>query len=142
MSPRNLDWGHYCISFPSYFQNNRSEFSKTRHFKRNIHFFSGGRGLSQTPPLVGGIPSPRTSPVASYKAFWFRPPYPRIPLRFTPCELLKLPERYYLECMSDICCTRLVEIQDAKKPFRHHRTTLSGCIFTTKACIDNRKKTC
>ena len=24
----------------------------------------------------------------------------------------------------------------------HHRTTLSGCIFATKACIDNRKKTC
>ena len=25
---------------------------------------------------------------------------------------------------------------------RHHRTTLSGHIFATKACIDNRKKTC
>jgi len=30
---------------------------------------------------------------------------------------------------------------DAKKsPSGHHRTTLSGCIFATKACIDNRKK--
>ena len=27
-----------------------------------------------------------------------------------------------------------------KSPFRHHRSTLSGCIFTTKACIDNRKE--
>jgi len=25
-------------------------------------------------------------------------------------------------------------------PYWHHRTTLSGCIFATKACIDNRKK--
>ena len=34
-----------------------------------------------------------------------------------------------------------LQIQDAKKsPSRHHRTTLSGHIFTTKACIDNRKK--
>ena len=29
-----------------------------------------------------------------------------------------------------------------KSPSRHHRTTLSGHIFATKACIDNRKKTC
>jgi len=27
-------------------------------------------------------------------------------------------------------------------PSQHHRTTLSGHIFATKACIDNRKKTC
>ena len=27
-----------------------------------------------------------------------------------------------------------------KLPFLHHRTTLSGYIFGTKACIDNRKK--
>jgi len=27
-------------------------------------------------------------------------------------------------------------------PSRHRRTTLSGHIFATKACIDNRKKTC
>jgi len=29
-----------------------------------------------------------------------------------------------------------------KSPSRHRRTTLSGHIFATKACIDNRKKTC
>ena len=29
-----------------------------------------------------------------------------------------------------------------KSSSRHHRTTLSGCIFATKACIDNRKKNC
>ena len=28
-----------------------------------------------------------------------------------------------------------------KSPSRHHRTTLLGCIFATKACIDNGKKT-
>ena len=34
-----------------------------------------------------------------------------------------------------------LEIQDAKKsPFWHIRTNLSGYIFGTKACIDNRKK--
>jgi len=27
-----------------------------------------------------------------------------------------------------------------KSPLRHHRTSLSGCIFSIKACIDNRKK--
>jgi len=26
-------------------------------------------------------------------------------------------------------------------PSAHHRTTLSGCIFATKARIDNRRKT-
>ena len=35
-------------------------------------------------------------------------------------------------------------MQEAKiaknSPSAHHRTTLSGCIFATKACIDNRKK--
>jgi len=40
-----------------------------------------------------------------------------------------------------MCCTRLAEnIPRKKSPFWHHRTTLSGCIFETKACIDNRKK--
>jgi len=48
-----------------------------------------------------------------------------------------------VECMSEMCCTRLAENTGRKKsPFWHHRTTLSGCIFATKACIDNRKKTC
>jgi len=44
-----------------------------------------------------------------------------------------------------MCCTRLAEIQDAKNRQKstsgHHRSTLSGYIFATKACIDNRKKT-
>ena len=39
-----------------------------------------------------------------------------------------------------------LNIQDAKmthiSPSGHHRTTLSGYVFATKACIDNRKKTC
>jgi len=38
-------------------------------------------------------------------------------------------------------CTRLAANTGRKKsPFRHHRTTLSGHIFATKAFIDNRKK--
>jgi len=39
-----------------------------------------------------------------------------------------------------------LKTQDAKSrqksPSGHHPTTLSGYIFATKACIDNRKKTC
>jgi len=53
-----------------------------------------------------------------------------------------------LGCRSEMCCTRLAgntrRKNDAKmtqkSPYRHHRTTLPGCIFATKACIDNRKK--
>jgi len=43
-----------------------------------------------------------------------------------------------------MCCTRLAENTGRKNrqksPSGHHRTTLSGYIFATKACIDNRKK--
>jgi len=45
-----------------------------------------------------------------------------------------------------MCCMWLAEkIQDAKKiakklPSVHHRTTLLGYTFATKAIIDNRKK--
>jgi len=43
-----------------------------------------------------------------------------------------------LECRSEMCCTRLAENTGCKKiaknsPSAHHRTTLSGCIFSTKA---------
>ena len=44
-----------------------------------------------------------------------------------------------LECMSEMRCTLLAEIQQ-KLPFWYHRTNLSGCIFAAEACIDNRKK--
>jgi len=42
-------------------------------------------------------------------------------------------------------CTRLAANTGRKKssqksPSGHHRTTLSGYIFTNKACINNRKK--
>ena len=47
-----------------------------------------------------------------------------------------------LERRSEMCCTRLAiqltQKNDAK--MGHHRTTLSGWVFATKACIDNRKK--
>jgi len=40
-----------------------------------------------------------------------------------------------------MCCTLLAGNTECKKsPFWRHRTTLSGYIFGTKACIDNRKK--
>jgi len=49
-----------------------------------------------------------------------------------------------LRCMSETCCTRLAENAGCKSrqksPSGHHRTTLSGYIFATKARIDNRKK--
>jgi len=40
-----------------------------------------------------------------------------------------------------MCCTWLAGNTGCKKsPSAHHRTTLSGYIFATKVCIDNRKK--
>jgi len=51
-----------------------------------------------------------------------------------------------LECRSETCCTRLAANTGRKKVAKnrhlgmHHRTTLSGYIFATKANIDNRKK--
>ena len=44
-----------------------------------------------------------------------------------------------------MCCMQLIENIGHKKiakklPSGHHRTTLSGYIFATKTCIDNRKK--
>jgi len=40
-------------------------------------------------------------------------------------------------------CTWLtVNTGRKKSPSGHHRTTLSGHVFATKACIDNPKKTC
>jgi len=46
-----------------------------------------------------------------------------------------------LECRSEMCCTRLAENTGRKKKFAiwAHRTTFSGCVLATKACIDNRK---
>ena len=45
---------------------------------------------------------------------------------------------------SETCCTRRTENTGGKNrqksPSGHHHTTLSGYIFTTKACIDNPKK--
>jgi len=46
-----------------------------------------------------------------------------------------------LECMSEMCCTRLAGNTGCKKsPSAHHHTTLSDYIFVTKARIDNPKK--
>jgi len=50
-----------------------------------------------------------------------------------------------LECRSETWCTRLAGNAGPKKiaknlSSRHHRTTLSGYIFTTKTCIENRGK--
>jgi len=45
--------------------------------------------------------------------------------------------------MFEMRCTLLAEnTAHRKSPFWHHCTTLSGCIFTAEACVDNRKKTC
>jgi len=49
-----------------------------------------------------------------------------------------------LGCRYETCCLGSLKTQDAKiaknSPSAHHRTTLSGYVFPTKACIDNRKK--
>jgi len=40
-----------------------------------------------------------------------------------------------------MCCTPLAGNTGRKKsPFWHHRKTLSGYMFGTKACVNNRKK--
>jgi len=45
-----------------------------------------------------------------------------------------------LECRSEMCCMRLAGNAEPKKsPSGHHRTTLSGHIFATKAYIDIKK---
>jgi len=47
-----------------------------------------------------------------------------------------------MDGMSEVCCLQLTENTGCKEsPSGHHRTTLSSCIFVTKACICNRKKT-
>jgi len=46
-----------------------------------------------------------------------------------------------LECMSEMCCKRLAGNTERKNsPSGQHHSTLSGYIFATKACSDNRKK--
>jgi len=46
-----------------------------------------------------------------------------------------------LECRSEMYCTRLAGNTARKKsPSRHHRTTLSGCIFATNAYRQSEKK--
>ena len=50
-----------------------------------------------------------------------------------------------LECRSEMCCIQLAGNAGPKKipknlPSGHHRTTLSGYIFATKARVDNQKK--
>jgi len=52
-----------------------------------------------------------------------------------------------LECRSEWCCMLLSANAGPKKSRKNrhlamHQATLSGYIFATKACIDNRKKTC
>ena len=52
-----------------------------------------------------------------------------------------------LECMSEMCCTRLAENTGRRNDAKiaiwaplHNFVALYQCIFATKACIDNRKK--
>jgi len=51
-----------------------------------------------------------------------------------------------LECRSETCCTRHAENTRRKKVAKNRHlgtiAQLSGDIFTTKARVDNRKKTC
>jgi len=48
---------------------------------------------------------------------------------------------YHTSTHSEMCCMRLAENMGHKKsPSQHHRMTLSGYIFATKACINNRKE--
>ena len=72
-------------------------------------------------------------------SFFFSSPYlsgRRLDVYHTWCGLST-----NLDCMSEMCCTRLAGNTGRKKsPFLHNRTILSDYIFGTKACIDNREK--
>ena len=60
----------------------------------------------------------------------------RLPYFHTRCGLSA-----NLGCRSATCCMWLAENTGRKNsPSAHHRTTLSGYIFATKACIETRKK--
>jgi len=47
-----------------------------------------------------------------------------------------------MQVWNDMCCPQLAEMQDAKNHQKsgHSGTTVWGCIFAIKACINNRKK--
>jgi len=99
--------------------------------------------------------------VKFFSTFLTTPPYViRQAIIFLPCDFCLLSSIFFpclisavgywmsticglsvnLDPMSEMCCTRLAEIQDAKKsPFWYHRITLLTCIFAAKAYIDNRK---
>jgi len=65
----------------------------------------------------------------------------RLQIGYLPYFYTWCGPRLNLECRSEMCCTRLAANAGPKKsPSGHHRTTLSGYIFTTKTCIDNQKK--
>ena len=78
---------------------------------------------------------------AAVVSFFFLLFFPR--LRSAAAEGMStiLPEMMWIsanvECRSEMYCTRLAEIQDAKvrenSPSAHHRTHLSGYTFVTKA---------
>ena len=84
-------------------------------------------------------------PVASSSSFFFFPRLISAVTKWMSTILLLMVSPYCeLRCRSEMCCTLLVRIQDAKSRQKstsgHHRTTSSGFIFATKARIDNRKK--
>ena len=82
-------------------------------------------------------------------ALWFLYYFPRLISAVADCLSTILPHMVWpsvnLKCRSEMCCTWLAANTGRKKsrqksPSGHHHTTLSGYIFATKACIDNRKK--
>jgi len=80
-------------------------------------------------------------PVVSFYLFLFLTQSQPLQIGRLPCFDTWCGLGANLECMSEMCCTRLAGNTGCKKsPSAHHRTTLSGYIFATKALIDNRKK--
>ena len=77
--PENLQYGRTLMQIiPPVFQKYRSGITKTRHFKRKIHFFLG-RGLS----LCLGS-SPMDSTLAPNQAFWIDYGSARLSPEFQP----------------------------------------------------------
>ena len=88
--PKNLQYGRTLMQIiPPVFQKYRSEITKTRHFKRKIHFFSGEGPISLPRLLPNGL-YPRPEP-SILDRLWICPFVPRIPtirLCIEPCNVV------------------------------------------------------
>ena len=93
-SPQEFGVADANANCPPIFKKMRSEFTKTRHFEQQIHFFLGYPSIDLFP--VDPSPCPN-------RAFWIRLYAPRIPGKFTPLGRFFAPHLEYGEgnCIGD-----------------------------------------